>query len=536
MGLNYIKQKDEESSTYNLKFYSNQLDDQLHFIRNLQQQFSLDSDLQKLAFRVGMLEPYEELRLVNSVSGRLATIRNSSEYVINAGVQLNSYNRTISTRQGISTVPNEEWEMIENISGQNPKPLIHYGYGRLFFLEYSNNASIISYVEISIPKLQHTLNRLAPYPSSGVVLTNKYFTQIISEHYDERLVQAIRNDLESKNSNIENGSWILREEGISYRISLNRIPALEWSIYTYVDKNEITGTLRRYNIWFIALSLVSVIVILIFSLSVNRMIHRPLYKLIRAFNMIEMDHSRVPSKWNKANEFDYLYHGFDNMVERLNKSVRENYEHQLTLQKSELKQLQSQINPHFLYNSFYNIYRLCKIGNYDDVAVLTQNLASYYQVITRSGTDEVPLDKEYRHAMDYCDIQGIRFSNRISIETSEVPKACRQLMVPRLIIQPVVENAFEHAFENSAQQGRIYISVECSEGTLTIRIEDDGESLSDESLSELQKKLHQPSVELEKTGLINVCRRIRLKYGESSGVFVSRSDLGGMKAEIIIVG
>lgn len=536
MGMNFIKQKDEESSTYNLKFYANQLNDQLYFIRNLQRQLLTDSDLQKLAFRTGQLEPYEELRLVNGVSERLATVRNSSDYVVNAGIWVKEYNKSISTSKGISALPNEEWKTVEGITGLNPRPLIHYGGGRLFFLGYANNASIVSYLEISIPKLQGTLNRLAPYPGSGVVLADGKFAAMISDRYDPSIVQAIRKRTAEteRTGDSATESWLLKAEGGAYRVSLIPIPALGWTIYTYVDQNEITGTLEKYRVWFIVLSVVSGIVILGFAISVNRMIHRPLHKLIRAFNMMEPDHVRVPSRWKEVNEFDYLYRGFDKMVERLNRSIRENYENKLALQNSELKQLQSQINPHFLYNSFYNIYRFCKIGDYDHVALLTQKLAGYYQAVTRNGMDEVPLDKEYRHAMDYCEIQAIRFSNRIRVESPDVPETCKPLMVPRLILQPVIENAFEHAFENAARPGFIRLSMEHDNRRLTITVEDDGAGLTDEELAELQRKLSHSSSEPEKTGLINVCRRIRLKYGESSGVFVLRSELGGLKADIVI--
>lgn len=536
MGLSEIKRQAEASSTNNLKFYASQLNDQLHFIRNSQQQLLTDSNLQKLAFRAGMLMPFEEYDLVGRISERLATIRNTSDYVVNVGVELKANRRTISTSRGVSSLEDEEWETIEPIVLQRPAPMIHYGGGRLFFFAYANNASITSYLELSVPHLLSTLNRLAPYASSGVVLTDNRFAQMISSKYDKQILEQIKLGAQSRESIQEepSDSWTMKFQGSQYRISMERIPALGWTIYTYVNQNAITGTLDKYRLWFVLLSIVSVIVIVVFSFSVNRMIHRPLHKLIRAFNMIETDLVRAPAKRKDANEFDYLYRGFDNMVERLNKSIRENYENKLALQNSELKQLQSQINPHFLYNSFYNIYRMCKIGQYDKVAVLTQKLASYYQAITRSGADEVPLDKEYRHAMDYCEIQGIRFSNRIRVIAAEVPETCKSLMVPRLIIQPVIENAFEHAFENSVRPGHVHLAMTCEESRFRLCVEDDGIGLSDDSLAALQRRLGNASQEREKTGLINVCRRIRLKYGEASGVFVSRSEYGGMKAEIVI--
>nr|WP_240547958.1 histidine kinase [Paenibacillus lignilyticus] len=264
------------------------------------------------------------------------------------------------------------------------------------------------------------------------------------------------------------------------------------------------------------------------------MIHRPLKRLIQAFKILETDNLNISIRPQGDIEFGYLYRSFDRMVDKLRGSIQENYEQKIALQHSELKQLQSQINPHFLYNSFFNIYMISRSGDAENAATLAQRLGSYYQFITRSGSDEVTLDLEYRHAVDYCDIQGIRFSNRITIEAAKLPEVCKPLLVPRLLIQPVVENAFEHAFEDGMRRGNVTVQVEYEEDRLCISVEDDGDTLTDEALELLHERLADVSASQEKTGLFNVCRRIRLKFGQRSGIFVSRSALGGLKADMII--
>lgn len=533
IGLNYIKQQDMESNSQNLKFYASQLNDQVYFIRNLQLQMLNDSDLHKLGFMADVLAPFEKRQLVNSVFERLVMIQSSSEYLLNAGVYIKNYNKTISTKNGSSDMPNEESDLILSVKENKVKHSFYFMDGRLFFIEFSNRSSVASYLELSVPKLRETLNHLVKHESSGAILTNDQFSGWISNQYNEEIINAIQKSKQGADVKEISGSFVTQSAGGSYQILSHRIPSLGWTIYTYSDQNVVTGQIQKYNVWFIVLSIISLVVIFIFSISINRMIHRPLHKLIRAFRMMERDH-RLTARWNEVSEFDYLYQGFDSMMETLNKSIRETYEHKLALQHSELKQLQSQINPHFLYNSFYNIYRLCKIGDYENVSLLTQKLASYYQFITRSGTDEVTLDKEYRHAEAYCEIQSIRFANRIQMEMPELPEKCKPLLVPRLIIQPLIENAYEHAFENSAKPGRIVASIQWDGEKLSFRVEDDGEGMTDEQLSELQSLLNNPSLAQEKTGLINVSSRIRLRYGERSGVFVSKSKYGGVCAEIVL--
>ena len=113
-------------------------------------------------------------------------------------------------------------------------------------------------------------------------------------------------------------------------------------------------------------------------------------------------------------------------------------------------------------------------------AELSQKLGSYYQYITRSGSDEVPFYTEYKHALDYCEIQGIRFSNRITYEHKEISDIPPFITVPRLIIQPIVENAFEHAFEDGMEEGKLYISGDYREGQLRVTVEDNGKSLTND--------------------------------------------------------
>lgn len=327
---------------------------------------------------------------------------------------------------------------------------------------------------------------------------------------------------------------INKVNGKSYFIAHNFISSLNLSLIMYVNQNEITKPLSQFNTLLYASFVIAIVVMILYSYSVNLMIHRPLSKLVKTFRMVETDNLDLVIESKTKDEFYYIFNSFNRMASRLKRSIEENYEQKIALQHSQLKQLQSQINPHFLYNSFFNIYMMCKVGDSDSAAELSQKLGSYYQYITRSGSDEVAFFKEYQHALDYCEIQCIRFSNRISFEYEEIPVLANAILVPRLIIQPIVENVFEHAFEDDSRQGVVYIGAECEEGIVIITIEDSGTLLKDEEIEHLQKKLAMGLKQVEKTGLINVNNRLQLKYGSDSGLFVSRSKYGGLRVELIV--
>jgi len=537
MSQTYIKEGLSNTIESNVKFYARQLDDQIAFIRNLQLQLLLDSDLQKFSFLANRLDHFEETQLVNRVRERLSAINNSSSYLENVGVYIKSFGRTISTSRGVMQLPNAELDIIHEFYNKQPSSSLYFHGDRLFFIEASNNDSIVAYMELSIDRVKETLSGLVTYSQdTGAFLTDWEFEHIISLQPQESIIEGIRQTVSRENESYppSDESYLLDLDKESYKITYNRISTLGLNLYTYANQNELTRPLKVINNWFFVLSLVSLVIILIFSFSVNWMIHKPLKKLIQAFKVLETDNLHLSVRSPNDKEFGYLYRSFDRMVEKLQHSIQENYQQTIALQHSELKQLQSQINPHFLYNSFFNIYMICRSGDVDSAAELAQRLGSYYQFITRSGADEVPLDLEYRHGLDYCDIQSIRFSNRVAIQTDELPDGSQAIMVPRLIIQPVLENVFEHSFEQGVRRGHLEIHVRLEKEELRIQVEDDGEQLTDEALQHLQEKLANASQVQEKSGLINVCSRIRLKFGEGSGVFVSRSDLGGLKAEIVI--
>ncbi|MDQ6421350.1 histidine kinase [Paenibacillus sp. LHD-117] len=533
--ISFSKNTIVDSAMAGLSFYANQLDKEMYFIRNQQLQFLNDSDLQKLSFLGGSLKGYEEVLLIQQVKDRLVPILESSEYVTNAGVYIASIDKTISSISGVTNAPNAEYELISSLSVTSPKPSFYSVGESIFFIEVENNAGIWSYIEISKSKLLDALRQTATLSrDSEVFLGSESLGSLISTAGHDRTMAFEHQLLQELDGLDEHDSKMKNVEGIRYFVAHNNIGSLNLSLIMYVNQNEITKQLSQFNLLFYFLFGIAFVVLVLYSFSVNLMIHRPLSKLVKAFHKIETDNLNLVGESKRNDEFHYLFHSFNRMAHRLKRSIEENYGQKIALQHSELKQLQSQINPHFLYNSFYNIYMMCKVGDSDSAANLSQKLGNYYQYITRSGANEVLLSKEFQHALDYCEIQCIRFSNRVSYEYTEIPQRLYSVYVPRLIIQPIVENVFDHAFEDGAPDRMIYLDASYMDDTVRITVEDNGQLLTDAKLEQLQEQLATSSQQIEKTGLINVSNRLELTYGAGSGLFVSRSRHGGLKVELII--
>lgn len=535
--VSYLKDKILESTRDKVNYYRDQLNNQITFIRSQHLVLMTDPSLEELSFKASALSKYEELLLTNQIKDKMKSIGNSSEFVQDVAVYIQSLGRVISLGDGIRTFSRgSKWDVIQQMSKTQKQPFYMYN-GQMYFVETSKNSTITTFIQIPQNKmLTLSENFISKQGDNGFFLADDNFDSVISSTSQYEIQSEIeKRMMQQKNGRWQEGSFQIANHKQTYLIFYHRINALGCTLYTYIDEKEITNVISKYN-WLIgAVTAGALIIIIVFAMSVNRMIHKPLIHLIRAFRKIEMNPQELAAASSfPSNEFTYLNERFDRMRNELNASIQLNYEHKLLLQQSELRQLQSQINPHFLYNGFYNVYRMCRAEDVEGAAELSQKLATYYEFITRSGSDEVPLEREYEHAEVYCDIQRIRFARSVHIAIDPLPEPIANIPVPRLIIQPIVENVFKHAFERERKQETCLITVEHTDEEITIRVEDSGKSLTDETIDMLNKQLVNPSDVIEKTGLINVYSRLQLRYDGKSNMKVRRSQLGGLCIELTL--
>jgi two-component system sensor histidine kinase YesM len=161
-------------------------------------------------------------------------------------------------------------------------------------------------------------------------------------------------------------------------------------------------------------------------------------------------------------------------------------------------------------------------------------LGEYFQFITRNADEEVQLSLEIKHAMNYIRIQGIRFHNRVETIVGELPQVTERVRVPRLILQPIIENAYKHGLEDREEGGVLWFRFVVSGPCITIEVENNGALITDEELLNVRRKLQTDEPGKETTGMINVHRRLRIRYGETGGLIVERGEHGGWKVGITI--
>ncbi|TLS53186.1 HAMP domain-containing protein [Paenibacillus antri] len=522
-----------------VQFYMNALETEIERMVQLEREYIFDKDLQRLAFAMPIMDEYERTQRIISVGGKLKVIKSSSAYIRSVKAYLPSYRYAITSDDLTTNLIAEEYEAMVASIGRTEGAVYHWN-GRYFInraypdaTQFDPKRSYILSVELSVPALKASLAGFANYEGSGSALLDANGAWFIGGGSGIDVASSLAALRAGGGEDIGVAGSVRSVEAGDrmYLTAARTSELLQATLVVFIPSHEVLGKLDTYRNWFWILSLVSLFVIFLFSFWMYRLIHRPLSRLVRSFRSVEKRRLELIEDTGNKGEFGYLYRQFNAMVNELKVLIHTVYEQKIRAQSSELKQLQSQINPHFLYNSFFILYRLAKLKDLDSVVRFSQYLGEYFQYITRNAARQVKLEAEVNHVKAYVEIQTVRFSERIQAELEPLPQRFASVAVPRLFLQPLVENAYKYGVESKPKGGAIRISFQEEENKLRVVVEDNGPGMTDEALEALRIRLNASGDDVETTGLVNVHRRLCIMYGEGCGLRLSRSDLGGLRVE-----
>lgn len=356
-------------------------------------------------------------------------------------------------------------------------------------------------------------------------------------------------DVINNKNNIVNGNKVTDINGSKNLVLVYDIPEIESKIISFVPEKELfseVSEVRKKVIFFlvIANTLLAVLFLLII-----RNITQPVKKLVNFMNSVKSGNIR--NMKNKvqlegyseihvlSHEFNEMMGEISNLTHRLLETSSKLYEAEIVKEKAELAFLRSQINPHFLYNTFEVIKGIASEENNETIYEMTRALAMIFRYSV-NGSNEVLLDEEIKIIQAYVQINKIRFSERIGV-FYEFSGETLNVTVLKMILQPIVENAIFHGLEPKMVKGRLWIGSRISEGKVIIWVKDDGMGIDAEQLQKMQLQFKNPSA-LEQPGtskksgigLCNVNNRIKLTYGNEYGLSISSMPDAGTEVNITI--
>ena len=502
-----------------------------NFLRSLEQQldtiYSHEVNLtnsavvKKLAYAV-YADSYEKNQLILELLRDLEGIQLMSPLIEEVIVTYPSRFLTLSSVDGYERKTGEEWIQVNR--GSEYDYLIAYG-GRIV-------------MNFSYPLMYSESRDYVPDFNIQIVLSKTYLAESLGTFRDEEGNGAAIRFLIEGDFFIENDGGQVAESYFSrpggdleknYQFITTDSMKYPLSVIAFIDGNLIREIKVRY------ISLLTAVMVILTSLHAlsliytRRIIVKPIRELMSAFGRIRDGDFDVRIYHEPHDEFNYLYHGFNDAVSYIQKLIADIYEQENLIQNAELAQLQSQINPHFLYNSFFIINRMAKNESYEQITRFVTSLARYYRFINKETKDFIPLEKEVEHMGNYIDIQQMRFSDKISVEQEELSRDFCAVPVPKLILQPLIENGYNHGLVDKLEGGLIRIGYEKRGAFLEISVEDNGEEADDSRIGSMRASLSENTREGAKHALVNIHRRLQLAYGEPCGISIERSRLGGIR-------
>lgn len=316
------------------------------------------------------------------------------------------------------------------------------------------------------------------------------------------------------------GDKTVEMDGVRYSMNYTTSAKTQWKIFRFVPEQYVDA-LGREVLWTnFAVGLFCAVAAVFISALLSATLTRPLYKLRGLVRRIGAGELGATEPFSGEDVVDELGNCINGMSQNLKEMVYTNYEMKLRTKEAELRSLQNQINPHFLYNTLASIQLLAVTKQEPEIARMVEELGAFFHLTISKGGETVPLSQELKLVDVYISLQKVRFGERICYRC-EVPEELLSLPVPKLILQPLVENAIIHGLEEKIEPGTVNLSVSRQEDRVRIVISDDGVGMNEEELALCREGLHGERENGNvSVGMRNVEERLRLCSGGELGLSI----------------
>ena len=346
----------------------------------------------------------------------------------------------------------------------------------------------------------------------------------------ENYVDKIRDNVNAEVPVVENEAVLEEVRNVSALVDsmLNDCIALE-----ITSTAKMSMTLRLIIIITAVLEVLTLIVAIwirnVSMKSTASMVRKPIEKLEEVTAELADGTLDARIKDTDVTELRNLTMQVNNMADRLETMMKKSEQDAKRLRKAELRTLQAQINPHFLYNTLDAIVWKAEGGEMDEVIGLTSSLSDFFRISLSSGADWIPLSQERKHIEGYLKIQQTRYRDIMRYEI-DIPDEIGNYYILKLLLQPLVENALYHGIKIKRGGGTIKVSAKEEDGYLLFSVKDTGCGMSPQQIEELNERMKKEQPKISEGGggfgLVNVNMRIRLYYNEPEGLKINSSSEG----------
>lgn len=376
-------------------------------------------------------------------------------------------------------------------------------------------------INISKSYLYKYINSSINTYTSGIIIKDEKGNSIIEPtNISKSLNDEIFNYIKPNNSTIK------KIDGKVYIIS-DLKNNFGWNIISVTPFNELNSQFWIYNLILLLVIIINIVLLILGLLFISLFITQPIIKLVNSMKGIK------DGKFEKVNiitgndEIGMLKDVYNKMIDEIKKLIGDIINEQKMKRKLELDVMQSQIKPHFLFNSFDAISALILMNDTKNASKIVKALGKFYRSFLMNGNEEITIKEELDIIKNYLTIQKIRFGDKFSV-VMNIDERVLNYKIPKLILQPLVENALNHGVRNKDGQGIISIKALYDNDQIKLIVEDNGKGMSEEKIREIESGMSKG------VGLKSTIERLKIYYNSADVVKIYSKIDEGTKIEITI--
>jgi two-component system, sensor histidine kinase YesM len=322
---------------------------------------------------------------------------------------------------------------------------------------------------------------------------------------------------------MQQGKTIAKQNNKDLLYSIQIFDKLGWKVVSVVSLEEITAENSKIQSIIFIVGILCLLFAFIASYIISHTVTKPIHKLSRIMKGIIDGDMSIRVETEIRGELGILAKGFNKLMDRIESLLQEILSEQKTRREFEFKLIQSQIKPHFLYNSLETIISLNKLGRYEDAISTAKSLASFYRSSLSKGNDMIKISEEVDLTANYLAIQKMRYSNYMEYSI-QMENDVVDLEIPKLSLQPLVENSIYHGLKPKEGKGKLEIKGYLSDGVINIEVYDNGVGIPEDKIHTLLDE-SLTTGKSDDFGLASVNNRIKLHYGNQYGICI-QSEIG----------
>lgn len=347
------------------------------------------------------------------------------------------------------------------------------------------------------------------------------------------------NEVSLKEALLQSGNNIASDRFKGYITVGKQIKSSNWSVIMLFSDKELGQKVRATGLYIFVVMFIMLIVLVGLMILFTTTFSKRAKRLANKIKNIEEGDLQITEIVEGKDEIGTIDSSFNHLILRLGEQIKQNYIQRIETREAELRAMQFQINPHFLYNTLEAISGMAAVNGTPDISNVCERLGMMFRYsINKGGSLLVELKDEIQHLENYFYIQNLRFSNSITV-VIDIPETLMYCKIPKFILQPLVENIIIHGFENQNKKGFIELSARVEGPNLYIDLYDDGKGMSEQQVEDLNIYINKiDNINLEEKnrsiGIRNVNIRIKLIFGEQYGLQISSILNKGTQVRIIL--